>query len=180
MKYRRRREGKTNYKKRLKYLQSGKLRLVVRKGNNQISCQVIKYDESGDKVIVSANSHELKKYGWLGHPGNIPASYLTGLLCGKKALKKNVKEVILDVNFINESTLAAAKGFLDSGCKIPFNAQLKERRIQGFHIQDYAKELKAKDAEKFNRLFSNYISNKFDPTKFVELFNETKKKIGGI
>ena len=180
MKYRRRREGRTNYKKRLKYLLSKKPRLVVRKGNNQIVCQVIEYGENGDKVIASANSHELKKYGWLGHPGNVPSAYLTGLLCGRRALEKKVKEVILDANFISEAILAAAKGFLDSGCKIPFNAELKERRIQGFHIQDYAKELKAKDEERFNKLFSGYISKKFDPTKIVDSFNEVKKKIGGI
>ena len=180
MKYRRRREGRTNYRKRLKYLLSKKPRLVVRKGNNQIVCQVIEYGENGDKVIASANSHELEKYGWLGHPGNVSSSYLTGLLCGRRALKKKVNEVILDANYISEAILAAAKGFLDSGCKIPFDAELSERRIEGFHIQDYAKELKSKDVEKFNKLFSKYVSKGFDPTKFVESFNEAKKKIGGI
>ena len=180
MKYRRRREGRTNYRKRLKYLLSKKPRLVVRKGNNQVICQVVQYKKDGDVVIASANSHELKKFGWLGHPGNVSSSYLTGLLCGRRALKKKIKEVILDANFVSESILAAAKGFSDSGCKIPFNAKLEERRIQGFHIQDYAKELKSKDVKEFNRQFSNYISKGFDPTKFVELFNEVKKKIGGI
>lgn len=177
MKYRRRREGRTNYRKRLKYLLSKTPRLVVRKGNNQIICQIIEYKENGDVVLASANSHELKKFGWLGHPGNVPSSYLTGFLCGKRALKKKIKGVILDANFVSESILAAAKGFLDSGCNIPFNAQLKERRIQGFHIQDYAKELKTKNPEKFNKQFSR---KGFDPTKFVESFNEVKKKIGGI
>ncbi|RLG58710.1 MAG: 50S ribosomal protein L18, partial [Candidatus Hydrothermarchaeota archaeon] len=84
--FRRRREGKTDYRKRLKLLLSGKPRIVVRKTLKHTIVQVIDFDIKGDRVLVSAHSNELKKYGWQANTGNLPASYLTGLLCGKKAL----------------------------------------------------------------------------------------------
>ncbi len=172
MKYRRRREGRTNYRHRLKLLLSRRPRLVIRKGNNQIVCQVIEYNPDGDRVIASANSHELKKFGWNGHPGNVPSAYLTGYLCGKRFSRKDL--VVLDAIHPSEAIYAAAKGFVDSGCNLPFNVELKERRIQGYHIQDYAKELKAKDEEAFRRQFSRNVEN------IVEDFKEVKKKIGEI
>ena len=83
--YRRKREGKTNYKKRLKLLLSKKPRLVIRRSLNNISLQIIEYQTNGDKIIVGTNSSELKKMGWTANTGNIPAAYLTGLLLAKKA-----------------------------------------------------------------------------------------------
>ena len=164
MKYRRRREGKTNYKHRLKLLLSRKPRLVIRKGNNQIVCQVIEYSPNGDKIIASANSHELKKFGWIGHTGNVPSAYLTGYLCGKR-FGKDV-EVILDTLHPSEAIYAAARGFVDAGGKMPFNVELRERRISGYHIQDYAKEF----PDKFSKNMENIVEN----------FNDVKKKIGEI
>ena len=178
--FRRRREGRTNYKKRLKLLQSRKPRLVVRRKHNQIICQVIEYGEDGDKVVASASSLELKKFGWKAHGGNVPAAYLTGLLCGKRALEKGVNEAILDAGLsFGESTFAAAKGFVDAGVNLPLGKEIQERRIQGYHIEDYAKELKEKDPARYEKQFSKYLKEGFNPTKFVEHFNEVKSKIGG-
>ena len=94
--YRRKREGKTNYKKRLEMLKSGALRLVVRTSLRHVTVQVVEYNVDGDKTLVAVNSKELAKYGWKGHGRNISVAYLTGYLCGKKALKKDIKEAILD------------------------------------------------------------------------------------
>src|SRR3989344_7150894 len=91
----RRREGKTDYKKRLAFVASGRPRLVVRRSLKNINLQLIEYQEEGDKVIASANSSELIKLGWKHSRGNIPAAYLTGFLLGHKA--KKVKEAILDI-----------------------------------------------------------------------------------
>jgi len=99
VKYRRKREGKTNYKKRLNMLKSGKIRLTIRKSSNQIYAQLIEYNPEGDKILVSCNSKELEKYGWKKTGNNLPTSYLVGLLLGKKGLKKNIKEAILDSGF---------------------------------------------------------------------------------
>ena len=96
--FKRRHNGKTNYKKRLALVKSGKPRLVVRKTNNRIIVQVITYERPGDKVITSATSVQLKKYGWAGNK-NIPSAYLTGLLCGMRAKEAKVQSAILDIGF---------------------------------------------------------------------------------
>lgn len=70
--FRRRREGKTVYRKRLKLLLSGKPRLVVRRFNSNILAQLVEYDPKGDRVIFTIHSNVLKKYGWKGHRGNLP------------------------------------------------------------------------------------------------------------
>ena len=54
--YKRKREGKTNYKKRLKLLQSRTTRLVIRKSNKHIIAQLTNYYPDGDKVVVGVNS----------------------------------------------------------------------------------------------------------------------------
>ena len=143
--HRRRRQGKTDFRLRLKLLKSGKPRLVVRKSLNNLVCQVIKYDSKGDKVIISADSRELKKLGWKHHCGNIPSAYLTGLLCGTKA-KKKVQEMVLDISLypsVKGSRLyACLKGVLDSGIKVPHSEEIlpPEDRLSGKHISSFSKK----------------------------------------
>ncbi|KAJ6256584.1 60S ribosomal protein L5 [Drechslerella dactyloides] len=94
-KYRRRREGKTDYyaRKRLitqaknKYA-APKYRLVVRFTNRDIVCQIIKSELTGDKVISAAYAHELKRYGIKHGLTNWAAAYATGLLVARRTLKK--------------------------------------------------------------------------------------------
>ena len=64
--FRRRREGKTDYAKRLSLLKSGKPRLVVRRTNTSIVVQVIEFGEKGDKTIVSVTSKALNAFGFTG------------------------------------------------------------------------------------------------------------------
>jgi len=116
---RRKRTGKTNYKKRLKLLLSHKLRLVVRPALKNITVQIVEYHPKGDKVVASANARELEKLGWKFNKGNLPAAYLTGLLAGTRAKEKGIKEAILDVG-LNSSTkgsriFACLKGTIDAG-----------------------------------------------------------------
>lgn len=70
--FRRRREGKTNYYSRLKLLLSGKPRMVVRKTNRHIICQLVEAKMEGDRTLVAANSSELVKYGYKGSLANTP------------------------------------------------------------------------------------------------------------
>src|SRR3989344_9315010 len=98
----RRMDGKTNYKKRLKLIGSKKHRLVIRKMLNSISVQFISYHPDGDKVDISYDAKSLKKLGWNAHKGNTSSAYLTGLVCGLKA-KNKIKEAILDIG-LNPST----------------------------------------------------------------------------
>jgi large subunit ribosomal protein L18 len=54
--YRRKREGKTNYKKRLEYLKSKSTRLVIRKTNKHVIMQLVQYHPDGDHVLIGVSS----------------------------------------------------------------------------------------------------------------------------
>jgi len=95
VKYRRRREGKTDYYQRKKLCiqaknkyASPKYRLVVRKTNTTIICQVVYATIVGDKVLASAYSTELPRYGLEVGLKNYAAAYCTGLLVGRRVLQK--------------------------------------------------------------------------------------------
>ena len=179
--FRRKRERKTNYKKRISLLTSGKQRLVIRRSLCNINLQIVEYKPEGDNIIVSANSKELIKLGYNLNRGNIPAAYLTGLLLGQKAKKKSVKEAILDIGLnthIKGSKIyAALKGVVDSGLKIPCSGDIfpKEERINGTHISQYAEKLKKENKEMYEKQFSSYIKNKAEDVK--KQFNDIKDKI---
>ena len=125
MRFRRRREGKTDYRKRLALLKSGKPRLVVRIRGKSVIAQIVKYVPKGDEILATATSSELGKLGFKGHTGNAESAYLTGMLCGKKALKAGVKEVMFDIGLhtpVNGSNVfAALKGAVEAGMDIPHN-----------------------------------------------------------
>ena len=95
VKYRRRREGKTDYlaRKRLvvqdknKY-GSPKYRLVVRCTNKDVICQIMHSKIVGDVCLCAAYSHELSKYGIEVGLTNYAAAYATGLLCARRLLQK--------------------------------------------------------------------------------------------
>ncbi|CCW72260.1 unnamed protein product, partial [Phytomonas sp. Hart1] len=82
VKYRRRREGKTDYHaRRQMVLQdktkfgSQKYRLVVRITNKDIIAQVVQAKIVGDKVLMSAYSHELVAFGLEHGLTNYAAAY---------------------------------------------------------------------------------------------------------
>lgn len=123
VKFRRRREGKTDYyqRKRLttqrknKY-NTPKWRFVVRRTNKRIICQVVYSTLSGDKVKTAADSFELKRFGVTAGLTNYSAAYATGLLCARRLLAvldeeykaKNFKEpnrnFSKDFNLVAEAT----------------------------------------------------------------------------
>jgi len=126
--FRRKREGKTNYYKRKKLLLSKKPRLVVRKSNKYIRCQVITYDEKGDRTIVDVTSKTLSQVG-VKALKNTRAAYLTGYLCGKKYLSLRKKtECVLDIGLqrpVNGCKVyAALKGFIDAGANVPHDPKV--------------------------------------------------------
>ncbi|MGB9960511.1 MAG: 50S ribosomal protein L18 [Candidatus Bathyarchaeales archaeon] len=180
--YRRRREGKTNYRKRKALVVSGKPRLVVRGTLKNVLAQIVVAKPQGDEVLVSAHSRELKNYGWKAPRGNLPAAYLTGLLCGFKAKAKGVNEAILDIGLHTPSkgarVFAALKGVLDSGLEMPYGEEKlpDEKRIKGEHIAHYAKTLSA-NTEKYMSTFSKYLESKVPPESLPEHFAEVKKAL---
>lgn len=140
MPFKRRREGKTDYQKRLQLLKSGKPRLVVRKSLNYVTAQLTEFNGKGDKILVAATSKELRKLGWNFACDNLPAAYLTGLLIGKKSLDKKITDVILDSGLyasVKESRIyAVVKGAKDAGLNVPADEEIlpSEERIKGEHI----------------------------------------------
>ncbi|MGQ9641299.1 MAG: 50S ribosomal protein L18 [Candidatus Bathycorpusculaceae bacterium] len=181
--FRRRREGKTNYKKRKALLLSNKPRFVARGTLKNMIAQFIVAKPLGDKVLVSAHSRELtKKYGWSAPRGNISTAYLTGLLCGLKAKAHDINEAILDVGLHSPSkgsrVLAVLKGALDAGVNISHSAEKlpDEKRVKGEHIAQYAKIL-ASNPQEYNLRFSKYLENKLQPENLPEHFEETKRAI---
>jgi len=95
VKFRRRREGKTDYfaRKRLvvqdknKY-NTPKYRMIVRFSNKDITCQIAYARLEGDRVVAAAYSHELPKYGVKVGLTNYAAAYCTGLLLARRLLKQ--------------------------------------------------------------------------------------------
>jgi len=144
--FRRRREGKTNYKKRLSMLKSGVPRFVVRKTNKHIIGQVIKFEPDGDKTLIHVNSKQLEQFGWKIGKKNLPASYLTGLLTGRKAKEKGIGKALLDIGFSIPKHKgwwsSALKGFLDSGVEIAAGKEVLplDERASGKHIEAYSKK----------------------------------------
>jgi len=125
IKFKRRRQGITDYAKRLRTLKGKKNKVVIRITNNNIISQVIKYQAKGDETIINTTALELKKYNYKGHKGNKKAAYLTGYLCGKKAIKKGIKEANPDIGLrtpVHKSNVfAVIKGLIDSGLKMNYD-----------------------------------------------------------
>jgi len=140
VKFRRRREGKTNYYRRKSLLQSRRPRLVVRKSNTNTFVQIINANVVGDMTVASALASELSEHGWKASAANLPAAYLTGFLAGLRAKSRGVNEAILDVGLnppIKGSRIyAALKGVVDAGLNVPHSPEIlpDEDRISGKHI----------------------------------------------
>ncbi|KAJ8734624.1 hypothetical protein PYW08_013874 [Mythimna loreyi] len=95
VKFKRRREGKTDYyaRKRLtvqdknKY-NTPKYRLIVRLSNKDVTCQVAYSRIEGDHIVCAAYSHELPRYGVKVGLTNYAAAYCTGLLLARRLLQR--------------------------------------------------------------------------------------------
>ncbi len=94
-KFKRRREGKTDYfaRKRLviqdkdKY-NTPKYRLVARVTSKRVIAQVIYATIQGDRVFCAADSSELRKWGLTSGLSNYASAYATGLLLARRLLQK--------------------------------------------------------------------------------------------
>lgn len=105
VKFKRRREGRTDYfaRKRLvvqdknKY-NTPKYRMIVRFTNKDIICQVAYARIVGDVVICAAYAHELPRYGVKVGLTNYAAAYCTGLLLARRLLQKYKLDEIYEGN----------------------------------------------------------------------------------
>jgi large subunit ribosomal protein L18 len=175
--YRRKREGRTNYKKRLLLLKSRKLRLIIRKTNTQIILQLAQYMPDGDRILCGVSSSSLAKLGWKYSCKNLPACYLAGLMLGKKALAKKLKEAILDVGLqtpvAGSKIYAALKGVIDAGMEIPASEDVfpAPERLLGKSISAFF------SSSKNPVQFADYKKKGADPGKLQQDIDDCKKKI---
>ncbi len=137
--FRRKREGKTDYKKRTKLLLSNKPRIIIRKTIRRIIVQVAERGEKGDKIIITTDSNGLKKHGW-SQGLNICTAYLTGYMAGAKA-KGKIKDAIADLTGSPHKggrIYAALKGAIDAGISIRHDDSVfpKDERLKGAHLKE--------------------------------------------
>jgi large subunit ribosomal protein L18 len=180
--YRRRRNGSTDYGKRRQLVLSGLPRLVVRPANKHVTVQVVEARATGDLVLASAHSSELKKYTWKGAGGNVPAAYLTGRLVGYRAKGKGIGKAVLDVGTRPVSKgsrlYAAMSGAVDSGMEIPHGDETipAKERLRGEHIAAYGKLLSEKP-DLYQKRFATYLKHKLKPEEIPAHFDEVNEKI---
>lgn len=157
--FKRKKQVKTDYNRRLRLLESRKPRLVVRRSLNYIQAQIVEYKGKSDRTLVSSNSRSLRKVGWTFSCDSIPAAYLVGFAIGKVALKSKIGEAILDAGLYRSTKgnriYAVVKGAIDAGLKIPAGAEMfpSEDRISGKHIAKH-KDLPAK-FEEIKKMIAN-------------------------
>jgi large subunit ribosomal protein L5e len=95
VKFKRRREGKTDYQARKRLIfqdknkyNTPKYRLIVRLSNRDITCQIAYARIEGDRIVCAAYAHELPNYGVKVGLTNYAAAYCTGLLVARRILNK--------------------------------------------------------------------------------------------
>merc|ERR1712225_129087 len=110
VKYKRRREGKTDYYARKRLVSQSKnkfatpkYRFVVRFTNKDIIRQVVSSKIKGDICHAAAYASELARYGLKTGLTNYSAAYCVGLLCARRLLKSKG----LDTKFIGTEDVTA-------------------------------------------------------------------------
>jgi large subunit ribosomal protein L18 len=140
--FKRRRQGRTDYRHRAALLKGRTARLVVRKSNRNVRVQFVEYKEIGDNVLASAVSTDLAELGWSGSGKSTPGAYLTGLLAGKRAKEKGLGDAVLDIGLRKPTkggvVFAVLKGVLDAGIEVPHSDEMipGQERITGKHMRE--------------------------------------------
>lgn len=175
------RNGRTNYRKRAALLLSRRRFVTITVSDENVQAQIAYPMAKGDVTITSSHSRELARFGWNGSLNSLPACYLTGLLLGKKSLRKDVDEAILYTgkNLFTSRVAACLKGVIDSGMKVPASDSSfpPEERLVGNHIAEYARILKDENKDVYNSHFSRLIANNFDPTQYSSYVQKVKDAI---
>jgi len=184
VKFRRRREERTSFYKRKRLIISRKPLFVVRISNKYVTVQIIKPEANGDLVLTSSHSRELSKnYSWPASCKNTPAAYLTGFLCGSRAVSKGIQEAAPYIGLHSPShgakVFAALKGALDAGLKLKHEEHIlpKHSRLRGEHIASYASKLATENPKLYEERFSLYLSKGLKPEDLPKIFDQVKSQI---
>jgi len=98
------------------------------KSLKNMNAQLVIPGKEGDATLVSANSVELKKYGYSSGTGNLPSAYLTGLLLGFRAKKMDMQRLYSTLESITpqkvDGFLPVLKGAVDSGLEVPHDPEI--------------------------------------------------------
>lgn len=182
--FRRRREGKTDYRKRRGLIIGRQPFLSIRVSGKYIYGQILKATANGDITLCAASSRDLEeKFGWKGSPKSIPGAYLTGLYLGKIASQAEVENVVVYAGvgrFIHGSRIASLiAGAKESGLQIEIDEESlpDKERLRGDHIARYAKTLQSEDKDSYDRMFSGLISSGFNPESYPSHFDKVKSTI---
>ncbi|MQL76173.1 hypothetical protein Taro_008570, partial [Colocasia esculenta] len=207
VKFKRRREGKTDYRARIRLINQDKnkyntpkYRFVVRfvslmdhlwyivlsfkfYTNKDIVAQITSASVAGDLVLASAYSHELPKFGLEVGLTNYAAAYCTGLLLARRVLKR------LEMD---EEYQGNAEGALDGGLDIPhsdkrfagfkkddkqLDPEVHRKYIFGGHVASYMRTLMEDEPEKYNTHFSEYIKRGIGPDETEGLYKKAHAAI---
>ena len=175
------RTHKTNYRKREALLISKQNFVTIKITNQNLVAQILKPEIRGDRVKVSTHSRELRRHGWKGSLNSLPACFLVGILLGKKALEKGVKNAILYIGNkqFTSRVAACAKGIVHAGVNIPISSESfpSEQRLNGQHIANYAAKLKEENIEKYNKHFASIIREGMVPENYQTHVEEITKLI---
>ncbi|CAK62270.1 unnamed protein product (macronuclear) [Paramecium tetraurelia] len=196
-KFRRRREGKTDYYARSRLIvqdkdkyNSPKYRFVVRHTNTKIICQVIYATLKGDKVVAAAESTELKRFGLTSGLTNYAAAYATGLLLARRTLKtlkmdkfyegnktidgnlKTQRErpffAVLDIGLVRSTLGNRVFAALKGAADGGIHIPHNNRRFPGFSVDNDKKEKYDANVHK-DRIFGVHVD------KYMALLQKEKK-----
>ncbi len=153
----RKKEGVTDYRKRLSLLKSESPRLVVRVSRKGFTAQVAEYDPEGDVIRGTVTSKVMEKVAGI-KGNNTQTCYLGGYYLGKVAQKRDIDYAVLDIgrfDLVKGGRIAAVlKGFTDSGVEVPCSDEIfpSKERLNGKHVKNPVKldEAMKKIDEKVN------------------------------
>ena len=179
--FRRRREYRTNFAKRLALVKSRLPRLVVRKTNRHVLVLFVEYAKTGDHVLARANYEAIRAAGWLPKC-NTPTAYLAAYQAALLAKKAGVSDFVLDIGMATPSTgslvFAALQGAIDAGLKTAFDAEMVPAdRLNGSAIAAYATALKKDNADEYKKRFSEYLKANVTPENLPAVFEQAKAKL---
>ncbi|KAJ7961754.1 60S ribosomal protein L5 [Quillaja saponaria] len=205
VKFKRRREGKTDYRARIclinqdknKY-NTPKYRFVVRFTNKDIVAQIVSASIAGDIVLAAAYAHELPRYGLEVGLTNYASAYCTGLLLARHVLKTlkmdedyegNVEATGEYFSVEPAETRRPFRALLDVGLvrtttgNRVFGALkgaldgVHRKYIFGGHVAAYMMNLKEDEPEKYQSHFSEYIKRGIEPNGIEEMYKKVHAAI---
>ena len=144
LRFKRRRNGRTDYRRRMRMLRGGVPRAVVRVSNTQVTCQLVEFGRDGDSILASVSGNTLAKHGWPADASrkSVPACYVAGYALAKSAIAAGHDSAILDIGLAASSPgsriFSALRGMVDAGLDVPHGEDVlpDDDRINGTHIDD--------------------------------------------